>query len=373
MAGLKHILLGILLGTVLFGTAPYFSTIPTAQAAISHKVQAKLPAPIPEKGKAFKDPLNGVTFTLPAGFKVQGTYTRGKDHKDVLMRAENPDKVLFVYTSSRAKMRKPGSTKEEPFYSKDVMLEITKQTYVEEAKEKNIPVRSAQLEKAGKLDCLHILQEEENKLSDRYFFGDRKNLYTLSFLAPEKDYEALKPAIAESLDTLTIPTPYDKVAIPGSSLTFELPYGGMDMGKDRDPGDPHKLMYLHLDEKLMSGVIYEPLIQYMEYAYLPDSLDNLSAQDKENLCKVMTQNRNQRFKRDNPGAKVEKSETYFTQASNRPCVVEETVSGGRKSLGYIFVDKGMLLSLDFLELGSVDNKDVIDHVVNSLKKAKSEK
>lgn len=343
--------------------------MPTVQASISHKVQTKLPAPIPEKGKDFKDPLNGVTFTLPVGFKVQGTYTRGKEHKDVLMRAENSDKVLFVYTSSRAKMRKPGSKKEEPFYSKDVMLEVTRQTYLAEAQDKNIPVHSAELTKAGKLECIHILQEEDGKLSDRYFFGDRKNLYTLSFLVPEKDYEALKPAIARSLETVALPTPYEEVSIPGSKLTVELPYGGMDMSKNRDPGDPHELMYLHLDEKLMSGVIYEPLIQYMEYAYLPDSLDHLSEQDKENLCKVMTQNRNQRWKRDNPDAVVEKSDTYFTEASHRPCIVEETVSGGRKNLGYIFVDKGMFLSLDFLELGSLDNKAVIDHVVNSLKKS----
>lgn len=372
MTDLKRIFLRILVGILLCFSLPV-PALPFAKVAISHKVQAKLPAALPEKGKAFKDPLNGVTFTLPTGFKVLGTYTRGKDHKDVLMRAENPDKVLFVYTSNRAKMRKPGSTKEEPFYSKDVMLEITRQTYLAEAKEKDIPVHSVELTKAGKLECVHILQEEDGKLSDRYFFGDRKNLYTLSFLVSEKDYASLKPAIAKSLETVTIPTPYEQLSIPGSKLTFEIPYGGMDMGKNRDPGDPHKLMYLHLDEKLMSGVIYEPLIQYMEYAYLPDSLDHLSQRDKENLCKVMTENRKQRWLRDNPGSVVEKSDTYFTEASHRPCIVEETVSGGRKSLGYIFVDKGMFLSLDFLELGSVDNKDVIDHVVNSLKKAKSEK
>ena len=367
MAGVKHTFIRMALGAALLGLIPGFTMPAPASAEISQELKEKLASPVPEKPASFKDPVNGVTFNLPQGFKIQGLYTRGKSHQDILMRATKDD-LLFVYSSNRAKMKKENSPKEEPFYARDVMLEITKQSYLEEAKEKGIDLKKSEIEKFGSLDGLHIQQMEDGKLSDRYFFGDRKNLYTFSYLVPEDQYPALQPDIAKSLETIVIPTPYERVSIPGSQLTFELPYGGMDVEKAKEPNDPHRLLYLHLDEKLLSGVIYQPLIQNMDYAFLPDSLDNLSERDQDNLCKVITQNRKDRWKRKDPKAVWDTSETYFSKASDRPCIVEETVYQGRKNLGYIFVDKGMFLSLDFMELSPGKQEPIIEHVVNSLQK-----
>ena len=372
MRGVKGFISALLAAAMLMGFSTAVTVAAQPQTASQSLAKHKLPAPVPEKGTEFKDPVNGVTFTMPAGFKVQGLYTRGRNHQDMLLRATKGD-VLFVYTSNRAKMKKANSSKEEPFYAKDVMLEITRQSYLEEAQEKGMELKKCDIEKFGNLEALHVRQMEEGKLSDRYFVGDRKNLYTFSYLVPEEEYTSLQPAILQSLDTISIPTPYERITIPGSQLSLELPYGGMDVEKGKAPDDPHRLLYLHLDEKLLSGVIYQPLIQNMDYAFLPDSLDNLSPRDQDNLCKVMTQNRMSRWKKENPKAAWDTSETYFATASDRPCIVEETVYQGKKNLGYIFVDNGMFLSLDFMELSLGKQQPIIDHVVNSLKKEKSEK
>ena len=367
MAAFNYLIMGMVLGAALFGCVPGSILSARAQFAGQTLAAAKLPAPVPVKAEPLKDPANGVTFNLPAGFALQGIYTKGKNHQDILMRATKDD-LLFVYTANRAKMKKEGAAKEEPFYAKDVMLEITRQTYLEEARERGLELKKCESEKIGSLEGLHVQQMEDGKLSDRYFFGDRKNLYTFSFLVPENEYAALQPEFRKTLESIMIPTPYERVSIPGSQLTFELPYGGMDVEKGKEPDDPHRLLYLHLDEKLLSGVIYQPLIQNMDYAFLPDSLDHLSQRDQDNLCKVITQNRMNRWKQENPKAAWDTSETYFSTASDRPCIVEETVYQGRKNLGYIFVDKGMFLSLDFMELSPGQQQPIIDHVVNSLKR-----
>lgn len=40
---------------------------------------------------------------------------------------------------------------------------------------------------------------------------------------------------------------------------------------------------------------------------------------------------------------------------------------GGKSLGYVFLQDGMFLSLDYMQLGEKDQQDVIDHSVDSLR------
>ena len=39
---------------------------------------------------------------------------------------------------------------------------------------------------------------------------------------------------------------------------------------------------------------------------------------------------------------------------------------GGKSLGYVFLRKGTLLSLDYFQLGARDQQKIIDHSINSL-------
>ena len=59
--------------------------------------------------------------------------------------------------------------------------------------------------------------------------------------------------------------------------------------------------------------------------------------------------------------------TYFARKAGRPCIVEEEVTPGGKSLGYVFLQDGMFLSLDYMQLGEKDQQEVIDYSVDSLK------
>lgn len=321
----------------------------------------------PEKPATCTDPHNGVTFTLPRGFKLQGVYGRGKDHQDILIRAGKGD-ALLVYMANGAMMKTEGQAQAKPFQSEKVMLDITYRTYAEEAKAKGLAVEDSALGTFAGRDGIHIRQVEDGKLSDRYFFADRKNLYSFTLLAPEKELTPeLEQAFQGTLDSLKIPTAYERVELPHSGVSYEIPYGSVDIQKAADPGDLHQLARLHLDNQLITGVIYKPLQDYLEYAYLPDSLTNLGPQDKENLCRLMTENRRAQWARTHPGLALKKNETYFAEKAGRPCIVEEEVTPGGKSLGYVFLQDGMFLSLDYMQLGEKDQQDVIDHSVDSLK------
>lgn len=320
----------------------------------------------PEKPATCTDPHNGVTFTLPQGFKLQGVYGRGKDHQDILIRAGKGD-ALLVYMANGAMMKTEGQAQAKPFQSEKVMLDITYRTYAEEAKAKGLAVEDSALGTFAGRDGIHIRQVEDGKLSDRYFFADRKNLYSFTLLAPEKELTPeLEQAFQGTLDSLKIPTAYERVELPHSGVSYEIPYGSVDIQKAADPGDLHQLARLHLDNQLITEVIYKPLQDYLEYAYLPDSLTNLGPQDKENLCRLMTENRRAQWAKTHPGLQLKKNETYFAEKAGRPCIVEEEVTPGGKSLGYVFLQDGMFLSLDYMQLGEKDQQDVIDHSVDSL-------
>lgn len=320
----------------------------------------------PDKPAVCTDPHNGVTFTLPEGFKLQGIYGRGKDHQDILLRAGKGDDLL-VYMANGAMMKTEGQDQAKPFQSEKVMLDITFRTYEEEAKAKGLQVESSELGTFAGRDGIHIRQVEDGKLSDRYFFADRKNLYSFTLIVPEKEFTPeLETAFQTSLDSLKIPTAYERVELPHSGVSYEIPYGSVDIQKAADPGDPHQLARLHLDNQLITGVIYKPLQDYLEYAFLPDSLTNLGPQDKENLCRLMTENRRAQWAKTHPGLQLKKNETYFAEKAGRPCIVEEEVTPGGKSLGYVFLQDGMFLSLDYMQLGVKDQQDVIDHSVDSL-------
>ena len=321
----------------------------------------------PDKPATCTDPRNGVTFTLPEGFTLQGVYGRGRDHQDILIRAAKGDAVL-VYMANGAMMKTDGQTQAKPFQSEKVMLDITYRTYQEEARAKGLAVEESRLGTFAGRDGIHIRQMEDGKLSDRYFFADRKNLYSFTLLAPEKEMDpALEQAFQTSLASLKIPTAYERVEVPHSGVSYEIPYGSVDIQKATDPGDPHQLNRLHLDNQLITGVIYRPLQDTMEYAFLPDSLDGLCAQDQENLSRLMTANRQAQWEKTHPGLRLKKNVTYFARKAGRPCIVEEEVTPGGKSLGYVFLQDGMFLSLDYMQLGEKDQQDVIDHSVDSLR------
>lgn len=321
----------------------------------------------PDKPATCTDPHNGVTFTLPEGFRLQGVYGRGRDHQDVLIRAGKGN-ALLVYMANGAMMKTDDQTQAKPFQSERVMLDITYRTYQEEAKTRGLAVEDSTLGTFAGRDGIHIRQMEDGKLSDRYFFADRKNLYSFTLLAPEKDMTpALEEAFQTSLESLKIPTAYERVDVPHSGVSYEIPYGSVDIQKAADPGDPHQLNRLHLDNQLITGVIYKPLQDYMEYAFLPDSLDGLCAQDQENLGRLMTEKRRAQWAKIHPGMPLKKNVTYFSRKAGRPCIVEEEVTPGGKSLGYVFLQDGMFLSLDYMQLGEKDQQDVINHSVDSLK------
>lgn len=321
----------------------------------------------PDKPATCTDPHNGVTFTLPEGFKLQGVYGRGKDHQDILIRAGKGD-ALLVYMANGAMMKTEGQAEAKPFQSEKIMLDITYRTYQEEARAKGLTVENSALGTFAGRDGIHIRQLEDGKLSDRYFFADRKNLYSFTLLAPEKDLDpALEQAFQTSLETLKIPTAYERVDVPHSGVSYEIPYGSVDIQKAADPGDPHQLARLHLDNQLITGVIYKSLQDYLEYAFLPDSLDGLGAQDQENLSRLMTENRRAQWAKTHPGVPLKKNVTYFTKKAGRPCIVEEEVTPGGRSQGYVFLQDGMFLSLDYMQLGEKDQQDVINHSVDSLK------
>lgn len=123
-----------------------------------------------------------MTFSLPEGFQIQGIYARGKKQEDILMRAARGD-TLLVYMANGAMMKTDGQKEARPFQSQEVMLLLTWRSYEEEAKAKKIPVQGLAIGTFAGREGIHIRQKEGDKVSDRYFFGDRKNLYSLSFLA----------------------------------------------------------------------------------------------------------------------------------------------------------------------------------------------
>lgn len=313
----------------------------------------------------FRDPKNDVHFALPDGFSLQGVYGRGKNQEDILMRASRGD-TLLVYMANGAMMKTEGQKEAKPFQSEKVMLELTARTYEEEARNRGVPVQVSEMGTFAGRDGLHIRQLEEGKVSDRYFFGDRKKLYSLSFLSPEKEAGTLDPAVRQVLDSLEIGTAYERVRLPHSGVSYEIPFGSVDIQKAADPDDPHRLTRLHLDSQLITGVIFQPLQENQDYAFLPDSLEGLCPQDQENLCRLMTENRRARWERSHPGQILKENRTYFSQAAGRPCIVEDMILPGGKSLGYVFLRKGTLLSLDYFQLGARDQQKIIDHSINSL-------
>ena len=341
--------------------------LPSPKTAAKEAVlSAVKEAALPEKGEDYRDPRNGVSFTLPPGFISQGTYAKKNGKGDLMMRALDGDRI-FVYTANGAMLSQAGKKETQPFHTRDSMLKLSLKTYLQEAAEKKLPVLAAKLGTFGTQPGFHIRQEEEGKLADRYFFADRKNLYTLSFLTTAEENQALQPAIAQMLDTLKIPTPYERVTIPGSSLSYEIPYGGVDELQLKEPGDPHIQMQMHVDDKLLTGVIYHPLQEDLTYAVLPERYENLGEVDRKNLCRVLTQGRQDQWESLHPGVPLEENTTYFSQAAGRTCLVEKTRGGGETSLGYLFLLDGKLLSLDYVALENTDNQAIIDHSVNSLR------
>ncbi len=343
---------------------------PLAESGISRQkdLKAELLARYGTREKAreeFRDPRNDVQFSLPEGFALQGLYGRGKHQEDILMRASRGDTML-VYMANGAMMKTDGEKEAKPFQSEKIMLELTLRTYEEEAKAKDIPVQAAEMGEFAGREGLHIRQLENGKVSDRYFFGDRKNLYSLSFLVPEKEAGTLEPAVRQVLDSLEIGGAYERITLPHSGVSYEIPFGSVDIQKAADPGDPHQLSRLHLDNQLVTGVIFQSLQENMDYAFLPDSLEDLCDQDRENLCRLMTENRRAKWEKSHPGLSLKENRTYFSKAAGRTCIVEEEVTPGGKSLGYVFLRKGTLLSLDYFQLGARDQQKVIDHSVNSL-------
>lgn len=364
--------LGLCLGLLFFlpllaGAAPQVDPAPVLSPEKDLKAMLLTRYGVqPDKPATLSDPRNGVTFTLPEGFRLQGVYGRGKDHQDILIRAGKGD-VLLVYMANGAMMKTEGQAEAKPFQSEKVMLDITYRTYEEEARAKGLTLEDSGLGTFAGRDGIHIRQVEDGKLSDRYFFADRKNLYSFTLVAPEKEVTpALEQSFQTSLESLKIPTAYERVDLPHSGVSYEIPYGSVDIQKAADPGDSHQLARLHLDNQLITGVIYKPLQDYMEYAFLPDNLTNLCDQDRENLSRLMTENRRAQWAKTHPGVPLKKNMTYFSQKAGRPCIVEEEVTPGGKSLGYVFIQNGIFLSLDYMQLGEKDQQDVIDHSVDSL-------
>lgn len=326
----------------------------------------------PEKKPVlFKDPRNDVTFSLPEGFKIQGVYARGKKQEDILMRASRGD-TLLVYMANGAMMKTDGQKEARPFQSREVMLLLTWRSYEEEAKAKKIAVQGLGIGSFAGREGIHIRQKEGDKISDRYFFGDRKNLYSLSFLAPEKELGTLEPEIQQVLGTLKIGEAYERIELPHTGISYEIPYGAVDVQKDVEPGDLHQLTRLHLDHSLVTAVLYQPLRESLDYAFLPDSLEGLDPRDQENLCRLLTENRKESWKEKNPGWPLKENKTYFSKAAGRTCLVEEMVTPGGRQLGYVFLQDGMLLSLDYTEMGREDMKPIIDHSLDSLQWKKTE-
>ena len=69
----------------------------------------------------------------------------------------------------------------------------------------------------------------------------------------------------------------------------------------------------------------------MDYAFLPDSLEDLCDQDRENLCRLMTENRRAKWEKSHPGLSLKENRTYFSKAAGRTCIVEEEVTPGAKA------------------------------------------
>ncbi|WP_349687353.1 hypothetical protein [Acidaminococcus sp. DS4831] len=324
-----------------------------------------------KKPVTFKDPRNDVTFSLPEGFQIQGVYARGKKQEDILMRAARGD-TLLVYMANGAMMKTDGQKEARPFQSQEVMLLLTWRSYEEEAKAKKIPVQGLAIGTFAGREGIHIRQKEEDKVSDRYFFGDRKNLYSLSFLAAEKEFGTLEPEIQQVLDTLKIGEAYERIELPHTGISYEIPYGAVDVQKEVEPGDLHQLTRLHLDHSLVTAVLYQPLRESLDYAFLPDSLEGLDPRDQANLCRLMTETRKDKWQEKNPGWPLKENKTYFSKAAGRTCLVEEMVTPGGRQLGYVFLQDGMLLSLDYTEMGRESLQKIVDHSVDSLQWKKAE-
>lgn len=352
--------------------APEPSPVPPAVKDLQQLAWERFPsAALPER--RVLDPMHSVRFTLPQGFVLEGIFTRGRKGQDVMIRARRQE-ALFIYTASGAKMQteKDGKIDTQPFRSRELMLGVTLKSYLEEARVKGIHVLHHSRETFAGMPCVYVQQEEKGKREERYFFGDRETLYSFSFLLPESGSGDSQPDIQKVLDSLEIPPAYERVEIPGSGFSYEVPYGGVDLLKKAPPGDPHSLLQLHLDEKLMTGVIYQPLSKLPDYAALPESLDGLSTQDEENLAKVMTAQREKSFWEKRARGTLLSNRTFFTKVGDRPCMVEEVQTPSALDKSYVFVKNGMLLSLDFEVAGGKDNQAMLDHMAQSLAENRKE-
>ena len=153
--------------------------LPSPKTAAKEAVlSAVKEAALPEKGEDYRDPRNGVSFTLPPGFISQGTYAKKNGKGDLMMRALDGDRI-FVHGQWG---HVPGWEKGKPALPyPGFHAEAVPENLLPRKRQKKLPVLAAKLGNLWHPARLPYLSGRRGQAGGPVLFAGPQNLYTLSF------------------------------------------------------------------------------------------------------------------------------------------------------------------------------------------------
>ena len=235
-------------------------------------------------------------------------------------------------------------------------------------------ILTAEMDNIGGEDVVHIvallpitLTQENNSVTfnwiiDQYIIHKKSYFYKIAYLLPETLYEQkYKALLSKCIKTLKFKEVWRTIKIKDTHYSYDLPESLIEF-EAKNIAPDHK--FISGNRILMTGVIVEKLKDNDKYAYLPDTLDNISKTTKTNIVKNMEQ---EILKTTNDSAKNIKNS--FIKIKGMDCILSEFDDSTSHSLSYIFIKDGNYIAFDYIYDRENENivRPLIEKSVQSIK------
>lgn len=291
------------------------------------------------------------------GFSLTMTVNRLEDqsHGKNLYRAYFPgsEMVMTVEVTPRRDLIGEAQLAQEQKELKKSVEKILEEQQVSHAK-----VREG---KAGTLPAVIVDSRSGEDSLTRYYIEGPHALYAVVFSCREKDFKYNRKEMEAIMDTFETFLPVQTVAVPESSLHYELP-AGMAVSSGNLPS-VHSV--LAMNRNLMSGVINKPLAD-SPYQFLPASLAGLTAEQKQAAEKGLRET-----VENDPSLQAVSAVSFTWGSFGSPAqegVRMDYDDGDSHTENYLFVRDGQFISFAYVYPASEkDNvRAVIDRSVSSI-------
>lgn len=186
----------------------------------------------------------------------------------------------------------------------------------------------------------------EPVIKEEYTLIGYGKMYVFSFFAPKSIYKSEKGTFEKFIQSVDIKDTWRAVTVANTNYSFEVPDSFIGMTAEQVQQISSEHTYLSGDPRFMTGVIVQPL---EKYSFLPKSLANLTATDKERLEKGLV------AKAQGESQTVKKGSFTYTTVNGKPCIIWDTTDQGSHNRSYIFVQDGNYISFDYGYEESVAN------------------